>query len=141
MKKAKSSQPGSVTKRGATAKTVEEYLAKVPEPARSTLKTMRARIRAAAPAGATEMISYGIPAFHYNGPLVWYAAFAKHCSFFPGSGSLLRELKDLTGYSISKGTLRYPLDKPLPAALVKKLVQARIAQKQKTGLAKKKKKR
>ena len=62
---------------------VEAYLARVPEPARSTLEKMRAMIKAAAPKDATEAISYGIPSFHYKGALVWYAAFKKHCSFFP----------------------------------------------------------
>lgn len=109
--------------------TVDEYLAGVPEPARSTLNKVRARIRSAVPAEATEGISYGMPAFYFNGPLVGFAAFAHHCSFFPMSGSALEEFaEELAGYSTSKGTIRFPVDKPLPAALVKKLVKARIAQ-------------
>ena len=109
--------------------TVDDYLAGVPEPARSTLNNVRALIRKLVPAEAVEGISYGMPAFKYKGPLVGYAAFAEHCSFFPMSGSALEEFAvELKGYSTSKGTIRFPLDKPLPAALVKKLVKARIAQ-------------
>lgn len=116
--------------KGADAtKDVEEYLARVPEPARSTLEKVRAMIRAAAPAEATEVISYGMPAFHYKGALVAYAAFKKHCSFFPMNASLIDALgEELKGYRTSKGTLQFPLDKPLPAALVRKMVKARVAE-------------
>jgi uncharacterized protein YdhG (YjbR/CyaY superfamily) len=107
---------------------VDKYLAKVPPPARTTLQKIRAVIRSAAPREATEAISYGIPAFQYNGMLVAYAAFANHCSFFPASGDLLKEFaEDLKDYHCSKGTIRFAVDKPLPAALVKKLVKARVA--------------
>ena len=110
-------------------KDVDEYLAGVPEPARSTLNKVRAAIRAAAPAEATEAISYQMPAFRYKGALVAYAAFSKHCSFFPMSAALLDAFQDELGnYRTSKGTIQFPLDKPLPAALVKKLVKARVAQ-------------
>lgn len=106
---------------------VEAYLAKIPEPARSTLETIRATIRSVVPAEATEGLSYGMPAFHYKGALVAYAAFKKHCSFFPMQASLIDEMKDeLKGYRTSKGTLQFPQDKPLPAALLKKMVKARI---------------
>jgi uncharacterized protein YdhG (YjbR/CyaY superfamily) len=109
------------------AAAVEAYLAKVPEPARSTLEKMRAMIRAAAPAEATECLSYGIPAFRYKGGLVGYAAFKKHCSFFPMQASLIDEMQEeLKGYRTSKGTLQFAVDKPLPAALVKKMVKARV---------------
>ncbi|MBZ5629859.1 MAG: DUF1801 domain-containing protein [Acidobacteriia bacterium] len=109
-------------------KTVDEYLAGVPEPARSTLQMIRATIRSAAPAEATEAISYRMPAFKYKGLLMWYAAFADHCSLFPGSSVMVAFKNELKGYSVSKGTIRFPVDKPLPAALVKKLVKARIAE-------------
>jgi uncharacterized protein YdhG (YjbR/CyaY superfamily) len=106
---------------------VDAYLGKVREPARSTLKKVRAVIRRAVPQEAVEAISYGIPAFRYNGFLVGYAAFAKHCSFFPGSGSLLEEYpNELKSLEISKGTIRFPQNKPLPANLLKKLVKARV---------------
>jgi uncharacterized protein YdhG (YjbR/CyaY superfamily) len=113
----------------AVAKSIDEYLAGVPEPARSTLKKLRATIRSVAPKETTESISYGMPAFKYKGPLVYFSAFAKHCSFFPANSSLIAEFKnELKDFPTSKGTIRFPLNKALPAALVKKLVKARIAE-------------
>src|ERR1700687_6122609 len=117
-------------KKSAIPGTVNEYLAAVPEPARSTLEKVRAAIRAAAPAEATEVLSYGIPMFKYRGMLVGYAAFPKHCSLFLATSSLLKQFKnELSRYQTSKGTIRFPTDKPLPASLVKKIVKARVAQK------------
>ena len=107
-------------------KSIDEYLAGVPEPARGTLIKTRAAIKAAAPSEATETISYGMPAFKYKGILVWYAAFANHCSLFPGASIVEAFKDDLKDFSVSKGTIRFPLDKPLPAALVKRLVRARV---------------
>ncbi|MFN7922291.1 MAG: DUF1801 domain-containing protein [Bryobacteraceae bacterium] len=110
------------------AKEVDDYLAAVPEPARTTLGKMRAMIRTALPEEATEGISYGMPAFKYKGPVAGYAAFADHCSMFVMSGTLLDDFKaELKGYKVSKGGVQFPLGKPLPAALVKKLVKARLA--------------
>ena len=85
MKKVKSGKraPAAKTKSSTAPKTVDEYLARVPEPAHGTLMKIRASIRSAVPAEVTEALSYGIPAFKYKGTLVWYAAFAKHCSLFP----------------------------------------------------------
>jgi len=108
--------------------TVEEYLAAVPEPARSTLQRMRSAIRSAVPAEATEAISYGIPAFKYQGTLVWFAAFSNHCSFFPTASVIKAFKNELQGYKTSKGTIHFPVDQPLPAALVKKIVKARLAE-------------
>ena len=134
MKKAVSSTRGSAAKGKAAAKsnakvrTVDEYLAGVPEPARSTLDKVRAAIRSVVPPETTEVISYGIPTFKGKGMMVSYAAFTNHCSLFVLSGSLLESFKDeLKGYQLSKGTIRFPVDKPLPVTLVKKLVRARIA--------------
>ena len=108
---------------------VEAYLAACPEPHRTTLTKIRATIRAAAPKDATEAISYGMPSFQYKGGLVGYAAFKEHCSFFPMSGRLVEEFADeLKAYKTSKGTIQFPVDKPLPAALVRRMVKARIAQ-------------
>ena len=119
--------PAKSPSAGSGANDVDDYLAKVPEPARSSLKKMRAVIRSAAPKEAVEAISYGIPAFRYNGFLVGYAAFARHCSFFPGSGSILQEYpNELNGLEISKGTIRFSQDQPLPAGLLKRLVKARV---------------
>jgi uncharacterized protein YdhG (YjbR/CyaY superfamily) len=121
----------SAAKPEAGAADVDKYLAKVPEPARSTLQKVRAMIRKAAPPEATEAISYGIPAFKLNGMLVAYAAFKEHCSFFPASGTLLKEFAEaLKGYPSSKGTIRFAVDEPLPEELVRKLVEARVAKNQ-----------
>lgn len=107
---------------------VEAYLARVPEPARETLEKMRAMIRAAAPKGATEAISYKIPSFQYKGGLVAYAAFKEHCSFFPmGSSAIEGFAEELEGYRTSKGTIQFAVERPLPAALVKKIVRACVA--------------
>lgn len=107
---------------------VDAYLASVPEPARTTLSKVRATIRSVVPKEATEGLSYGMPAFRYKGPLVAYAAFKQHCSFFPMQASLIDQMKDeLKNYRTSKGTLQFPQDKPLPAALLKKMVKLRIA--------------
>ena len=116
-------------KKGSAApKNIDEYLATVPEPARGTLKKIRAAIQSVVPREATETISYGMPAFKHNGVLVWFAAFSKHCSFFPTASVIEAFKHELKGYSTSKGTIQFPTDKPLPAALVKKLVKARIDQ-------------
>ena len=109
---------------------VDEYLARVPEPARTTLTKVRAVIRSAVPPDATEAISYRMPTFKYKGSLVAFAAFKNHCSFFPMSLSVIEAFKnELKEFHTSKGTLQFPLDKPLPTALLKKLVKARVAQK------------
>jgi uncharacterized protein YdhG (YjbR/CyaY superfamily) len=108
---------------------VDAYLASVPEPARTTLQKVRATIRSVVPPETTECLSYGMPAFRYKGALVAYAAFKDHCSFFPMQASLIDEMKDeLKNYRTSKGTLLFPQDKPLPAALLKKMVKLRVAE-------------
>ncbi len=110
-------------------KDVDEYLARVPEPARTTLNKVRAAIRSAVPAEATETISYRMPTFKYKGPLLGFAAFSDHCSLFPMSPAVIEAFKnELKGFHTSKGTIRFPVDKPPSAALVKKLVKARIAE-------------
>ncbi len=128
MKRRKPGSRGSSAKGRGAAKSVEEYLARVPEPARTTLKKVRAAIRAAAPPQAIETISYRIPAFKHKGILAWYAAFSDHCSLFPGASGIAAFADHLKKYSVSKGTIRFPIDKPLPAALIKKLVKARVAE-------------
>ncbi len=109
--------------------TIDEYLALVPEPARSTLEKMRAIVRSTAPR-ANEAISYGLPMFKYRGRgLVAIAAFKKHCSLFRMSGAVIDKFKhELEGFHTSKGTLQFPLDKPLSATLVKKIIKARMAE-------------
>jgi len=128
MKKVKSGNRRSVAKGSGAPKNVDEYLAGVPEPARSTLNKMRATIRSAVPPEATETISYGMPAFKHKGVLVWFAAFSNHCSLFPTASVIEAFKNELKGLSTSKGTIHFPTDKPLPTALVKKLVKARVAQ-------------
>jgi uncharacterized protein YdhG (YjbR/CyaY superfamily) len=124
----KSAARGYRMKGSAAPKNIDEYLAGVPEPARTTLEKMRTTIQTALPSQATETISYGIPAFKLKKILVYFAAFTNHCSFFP-TAAIIEEFKDdLAGYTISKGTVQFPTNKPMPAALVKKMVRARVAQ-------------
>jgi uncharacterized protein YdhG (YjbR/CyaY superfamily) len=128
MKKAKSGKRRSAAKGSGAPKNVDEYLAGVPEPARSTLNKIRAAIRSAAPPGATEVISYRMPAFKYKEVLIWFGGFSDHCSLFPTAAVIETFKNELKGYTTSKGTIHFPTDKPLPAALVKKMVKARVAQ-------------
>jgi uncharacterized protein YdhG (YjbR/CyaY superfamily) len=115
------------TTKGAPARDVDDYLARVPEEARATLEKLRKTIKAAAPR-ATEVISYQMPMYKQNGMLVGFAAFKDHCSLFPGAAVMNAHKEELKRYDTSKGTIRFPAGKPLPAMLVKKLVKARIAE-------------
>jgi uncharacterized protein YdhG (YjbR/CyaY superfamily) len=128
MKKTKTEKTAEAAKPQATPKTVDEYLDRVPEPARSTLYELRAVIRSVAPPEATEGISYGIPTFKYKGMLASFAAFSNHCSLFPGAGPTIEFKNDLKDFQISKGTIRFAPNKPLPAALIKKLLKSRVAE-------------
>jgi uncharacterized protein YdhG (YjbR/CyaY superfamily) len=120
---------GTPTKASSGLADVDAYLAEVPEPARSSLEKIRATIRSVVPAETTEKLSYGMPAFHYKGTLVAYAAFRNHCSLFPMQASLIDEMQDeLKSYRTSKGTLQFPQEKPLSAALLKKIVKLRVAE-------------
>ena len=114
-------------KRG--SKTIDQYSAGVNPRQRTALQKLRQTIRAVAPS-AEECISYGIPAFRLNGrSLVFFGAWADHCSFYPGSSVTLKKFRDdLKDFETSKGTIRFSPQKPLPAALVKKLVKARMAE-------------
>jgi uncharacterized protein YdhG (YjbR/CyaY superfamily) len=106
-------------------KSIDAYLASLPADKRATLEKLRKDIHAAAP-GAQECISYQLPAFRYGGKmLVWFGAAKDHCSFYPG-GIVAAFKDDLKNYNTSKGTIRFPPDKPLPATLVRKIVKARI---------------
>ncbi|MEO8594982.1 MAG: DUF1801 domain-containing protein [Candidatus Solibacter sp.] len=116
-----------MAKMEADLEAVERYLAKVPEPARSTLEKVRATIRAAAPEGTVERIGYGMPGFYYKGALVWYAAAKEHCALYPTSGPIQELREELKKYSVSKGTIRFAVDRALPAALVKKIVKMQVA--------------
>lgn len=128
MKKPKSDNRRSAAKAKGTPKDVDEYLAGVPEPARTMLKKIRAAIRSAVPPEAVETISYRIPAFKHKKIIVWFAAFSDHCSLFPTAAIIKMFKNELQGFSTSKGTIHFPIDKPIPVALIKKLVKARVAQ-------------
>jgi uncharacterized protein YdhG (YjbR/CyaY superfamily) len=128
MKKLKSGNRGSSARSHGVPKNVDEYIAEIPEPARSTLNKIRAAIRSAVPPEATETISYRIPAFRYKGVLVWFAAFSKHCSLFP-TASVIEAFRDeLKDFRTSKGTIHFLVDKPVPTSLIRKLVKARVTQ-------------
>jgi uncharacterized protein YdhG (YjbR/CyaY superfamily) len=124
----RSGERSSQSKGNAAPQNVDDYIGAVPEPARSTLHKMRAAIRSAVPSEATETISYRMPAFRHNGVLVWFAAFADHCSLFPTAAVIEKFKNELKSFSTSKGTIHFPIDKPLPITLIKKLVKARVAQ-------------
>jgi uncharacterized protein YdhG (YjbR/CyaY superfamily) len=130
MKKSKKSPSRTRSSAVATKKSlksVDDYLAKVPEPARGTLNQVRALIRSIVPEGTTEVISYGIPAFKHKKVLVWYAAFSDHCSLFPTASVIEKFQNELKNHRVSKGTIHFPTDKPLASALLKKIVKARLA--------------
>ena len=129
-------------RKSAPAKSVDDYLEALPEEERMALEKLRKIIKAAVP-GTTEGISYRIPVFKYQGrPLVGFGAAKNHCSFFTMSSSMILRLarmraRELKGYDVSGATIHFTPDKPLPAALVTKLVMERIAEneKQAKGLA------
>jgi uncharacterized protein YdhG (YjbR/CyaY superfamily) len=141
MKKAKAARKTPAPKRRAAKvktppqkksapQTVDEYLARVPEPARSALNKMRAAIRSAVPAEATETLSWRMPAFKLKRTLVWYAAFSNHYSLFPTAAVIAAFKDELKGFATTKGTIHFPTDKPVPVALIKTLVKARIEEKE-----------
>jgi uncharacterized protein YdhG (YjbR/CyaY superfamily) len=110
-----------------TKSLIRSYLTALPPATRKRMRELRDTIRAAAPA-AEEGFSYRIPGFRVGGrPLVWYAGWKEHCSMYPITPALLRAL-DVEGYDTSKGTIRFPLDRPLPTALVRRLVKARLGE-------------
>lgn len=109
-------------------KDIDAYLAGLDADKRAALGKLRRDIRAAA-RGAVECIAYGVPTFKLGGRmLVSFGAAAKHCSFYPGAYPIAACRRDLKGYSLSKGTVRFPADAPLPATLVRKLLRARMVE-------------
>ena len=109
-------------------RTIDDYLDALAPDKRAALEKLRKTIRAVAPE-AEECISYAIPAFRQNGMLVGFGASANHCSFFPFNSTTVAAYKsDLKGYETSKGTIHFQPEKPLPAALVRKLVKERLAE-------------
>ena len=112
----------------AKPQTIDEYLAPLSSDKKAALEKLRKDIKSAAP-GAEEVISYQIPTFRFRGRmLVSFAAWANHCAFYPGSYPIEAHQNELKDYETSKGTIRFPIDSPLPSTLVRKLVKARIAQ-------------
>ena len=106
-------------------KTIDEYIEMFPPDIQSPLQEMRRTIRKAAPE-ATEAISYQIPTFKLNGNLVHFAAFKDHIGFFPTSSEVAAFEKELSKYKTSKGTIQFPLDKPIPYDLVRKIALFRV---------------
>ncbi len=106
-------------------KTVDEYIAAHPKNVQFILEELRQVIRRSAPK-AEETISYQIPAFKLNGNLVWFAAFKNHIGFYPTSSAISAFKERLSDYDISKGTVRFPLNKPVPYDLIKEMVRFRV---------------
>jgi uncharacterized protein YdhG (YjbR/CyaY superfamily) len=110
-----------------SSKQVTAHIAKIPEPQKSTLVQLRKTIQEIIP-NAEEVISYGFPGYRLNGKVICgFDAFKNHCSFFPHSSLVIPELeKELANYKTSKGALQFPINKPLPKALVRKLIATRL---------------
>ena len=122
-----------------TAANVDAYIDALPDEKRVVMEKLRKTIRSVVPK-AEEVISYQIPTFKYYGGLVSYAAFKDHYSFFPWNSGLIKKFTELKDYSTSKGTIHFTVEKPLPAALVKKIVKARMKENEEKFLGKKNKK-
>lgn len=107
------------------AKTIDEFIEGFPKETQVILEEMRKRIKKVAPE-ATEAISYGIPTFKLNGNLVHFSAYSHHVGFYPGAEAIEVFKKDLSNYECSKGTVRFPLDQPIPYDLVEKITKYRV---------------
>jgi uncharacterized protein YdhG (YjbR/CyaY superfamily) len=108
-----------------TARTIDKYIAEFPPETRRVLEELRALIRSAAP-GATETISYAIPTFDLNGHLVHFAGYARHVGFYPTSTGIQAFQHEIASYKSSKGSVQFPLDQPLPADLIHRIVRFRV---------------
>jgi uncharacterized protein YdhG (YjbR/CyaY superfamily) len=122
-----------------TYRNVDEYIASFPEDVQDILEKLRSTIKKSAPA-AEEVISYQMPAFKLNGMLVWYAAYKEHIGFYPTASPIKVFKKELAGYKISKGVIRFPIEKAIPLRLVKDIVKFRINENLKKAESKLKKK-
>jgi uncharacterized protein YdhG (YjbR/CyaY superfamily) len=111
---------------------IDAYMASFPADIQVLLQQMRSAVKAAAPQ-AEEIISYGIPAFRLKGMLVWFAAHTNHIGFYPRGAGIEEFAVQLKGYKVSKGTIQFPLDKPLPVDLIKKIVQFRVEENLRKG--------
>lgn len=121
----KKPEGGSRSMAGEKFKTIDQYIASFPKEIREMLNEMRDLIRRSAPM-AVEKISYNMPAFAYNGNLVYFAAFKKHLGFYPTASGTKKFENDLVPYHFSKGAIQFPLDKKLPKALITKIVKFRV---------------
>jgi len=111
-----------------TATTIDEYVAEFPPPTQKALQEVRALIAATAP-GATETISYAIPTFDLRGRhLVHFAAFTRHIGLYPTSSGIAAFADELASYKSGKGSLQFPLDRPLPLDLIRRIVEFRVAE-------------
>lgn len=110
-----------------TAKNIDDYIDRFPKDVQRLLKQLRATVKKTAPQ-AQEKISYAMPAFALNGILVYFAAYQSHIGFYPGAAAILSFKKDIQKFKSSKGTIQFPLDKPLPLALVVRIVKYRVQQ-------------
>jgi len=106
-------------------KTVEEYIESKPEEIRAKLLEMRKLIQENAP-DAEELISYGMPAYKLNGPLVYFGAFKKHAGFYPTGSAIKKFTAELSAYKHSKGAIQFPLEEDLPVTLIKEIVRWRV---------------
>src|SRR5262245_47379541 len=118
-------------------KNVKEYIDSLPFESAENIRKMREAIKQAAPQ-ATEKISYNMPAFELNGMLCYYAAFTNHVSLFPYSSAIVEFKSDLKNYKTSRGTIQFPIERPLPIGLIKKIIRFRVKEKLKPKVVKKK---
>ncbi len=107
--------------------TIDEYIAQCPEEVRPVLQKIRAVIKEAAPQ-ALEKISYGMPGFYYNGNLVWFGLHKHHIGFYPTGMGIAAFKEKLAGYTLSKGAVQFPLDRPIPYELISEIVKFRVAE-------------
>ncbi|MBI4976404.1 MAG: DUF1801 domain-containing protein [Spirochaetes bacterium] len=119
--------------------TIDAYCAQFPPEVRKILQNLRSVIRKAAP-DAVEKISYQMPAFTLNGVLVYFAAYKNHIGFYPTGNGIRAFQKELSSFETSKGTIRFPIDKPLPIALIKKIVKYRVKENAEKAVLKTRKK-
>src|SRR5262249_32748773 len=128
MRKVKPTRAKTRASSKSAPETVAQYLAKVPKTSRPVFNKLHAAVRSAVPRDAEEIISYKIPAFRRGVVLVWLAAIADHCSLFPTASIIATFKNELKGHATSKGTIHFRLDQPVPVALIKRIVKARVAE-------------
>ena len=122
-----------------TSKEIDKFISAYPEEVQKILNKVRATIREAAP-GAEETINYGIPTFTLNGNLVHFSAFKTHIGFYPTPTGIEKFKKELSKYEGAKGSVKFPLDQPIPYELIEKIVKFRVKENLAKAEAKKKKK-